>query len=54
MSESRACSGHKGVSDPSELQLERVVSCPMRILEFELRSPARSGALTLGATSPVP
>lgn len=53
MSESRACRGHKGVSDSLELQLERVVSCPMRMLEFELRSSARSGVLTLGATSPV-
>lgn len=53
MSESHTCRGHKGVSDPSELQLERVVSCPMRMLEFELRSSARSGVLTLGATSPV-
>ena len=41
MSESRTCGSHKGVSDPSELELERAVSCPMRMLEFELRSSAR-------------
>lgn len=41
MSESRTCRGHKGASDPSELELERAVSCPMRMLEFELRSSAR-------------